>query len=156
MFRPYDECLVYNSTNLPNLSIIFPILLHHGLNATWITISFNCKYPSMHVHTSHRCYNVHLLNYAHNNEHTGTHDAIRNIFTTFTPCGMKTITRTSFNHIPLLSSQVNIVFTKDGICTLIEVVIADWTRMELFCQSYRTQRFVVSKVAQTKGKNYHN
>ncbi len=56
MFWPQGGRLVYNSTSLPSLSLIFPILFHNALNAIWITTFFNYKYLSMRVHTSHRCY----------------------------------------------------------------------------------------------------
>jgi hypothetical protein len=44
------------------------------------------------------------------------------------------------------------VLTKDGICTLVDVVIA----RDLFPRSCATQGFVASNVAQAKERNYHN
>jgi hypothetical protein len=52
--------------------------------------------------------------------------------------------------------QVNIVLNKDGIHTLIDVVIANLIRADLFPQSCVTQRFVVFYVVQTKKQNYHD
>jgi len=52
MFWPRGECLVYNSTNLPRLSISFPSLSHNISYTTWIAPSLNCKHSLMRVHTS--------------------------------------------------------------------------------------------------------
>jgi len=52
MFGPYGGCLVYNSTNFPNLLIIFPNFLHITLDVAWINTSFNCKPPPLCMHTS--------------------------------------------------------------------------------------------------------
>jgi hypothetical protein len=48
------------------------------------------------------------------------------------------------------------VFTKDGICTLADVVIANLTQVDLLPQSCATQGFVTSDVVQAKKRNYHN
>jgi hypothetical protein len=48
------------------------------------------------------------------------------------------------------------VFTKDGIHTLIDVVIAKPTRADLLLRFYTTQRFATSDVAQAKKKSFHN
>jgi hypothetical protein len=53
MFWPKGECLAYSLTNLPRLLISFLGLFHNLSNMTWTAPSFNCKYPSMCVHTSH-------------------------------------------------------------------------------------------------------
>jgi hypothetical protein len=50
--------------------------------------------------------------------------------------------------------EVNIVLTKDGICTLIDIVITDPTWMDLFCRSCTTQGFVAYNAFQTKEHNY--
>jgi hypothetical protein len=91
----------------------------------------------MHVHTSHWCYSVHLLNYAHNNKHTGTHDAIHDIFTTIAwnvdfHVGRKQLYALPSTTFHSARRQVNIVITKIGIHTLIDVVFANWTRMDYF------------------------
>jgi hypothetical protein len=46
------------------------------------------------------------------------------------------------------------VFTKDGIRTLIDVVIADPTQADLLCRSYTIQKFVAFEVIQAKERNY--
>ncbi len=51
---------------------------------------------------------IHLICCAHGNERTGTHDAIHDTFVAtrcWLPCGTKTITCTSFNHIQLFLSM---------------------------------------------------
>jgi hypothetical protein len=52
--------------------------------------------------------------------------------------------------------QVDIVFTKDGICTLADIVIVDPTQMDLLPQFCAIQRFATSNVIQAKEKNYCN
>jgi hypothetical protein len=53
--------VIYNSTNFPSLFICFPNLFHNASNMIWIIPSFNCKYPSMHVHKSHQLYGYPLF-----------------------------------------------------------------------------------------------
>jgi len=48
------------------------------------------------------------------------------------------------------------VFTKDGICTLANIVIADPMQADLLPQSYATQGFAASNVAQAKERSYCN
>jgi len=48
------------------------------------------------------------------------------------------------------------VLTKDGIHTLIDVVIVDPTQADLLHQSYTTQRFVAFEAVQAKEKSYHD
>jgi hypothetical protein len=48
------------------------------------------------------------------------------------------------------------VFTKNGIHTLVDVVIADPTQVGLHPQSCTTQGFVASNVVQAKKRSYHN
>jgi hypothetical protein len=52
--------------------------------------------------------------------------------------------------------QADIVFTKDGICTLVDIVIANPTWTYLLPQFYITQGFVAFDVVQTKERSYHN
>jgi hypothetical protein len=52
--------------------------------------------------------------------------------------------------------QVDIVLTKDGICTLADILIADPTRAYSLPQSCTTQRFVVFDATQAKERNYRN
>jgi hypothetical protein len=84
----------------------------------------------MCVHTSHWPYVIHFLHCAHGNEHTWTCDVICNTFDTIAQdvdfhMGWKQrhmLSSTTFN-----SScwQVDIVFTKDEIHILVNIVIAD-------------------------------
>jgi hypothetical protein len=51
---------------------------------------------------------------------------------------------------------VDIVFTKDGICTLVNIVIVDPTWMDLLPWTYATQGFATSNATQAKKWRYHN
>ncbi len=80
---------------------------------------------------------VHLLRCVHGIECIKTHDVIRDTFVTIVRdvgfhMGRKQITCTSFNHIHSFCWWVDIVFTKDGIRTLADVVIVDPTWAYLF------------------------
>ncbi len=103
----------------------------------------------------------HLLRCVHGNKHIGTHDAIRNTFGTITRSvsfhmGRKqlpTLPSTTFNS----SCQwVNIVFTKDGIHTLANIVITNPTRANLFPRSCTTQGFAAWDATQTKERSCYN
>jgi hypothetical protein len=48
------------------------------------------------------------------------------------------------------------VLTKEGIHTLVDVVIVDPTQIDLLPQSYTIQRFVASNVIQAKERNYRS
>jgi hypothetical protein len=48
------------------------------------------------------------------------------------------------------------VLTKEGIHTLIDVVIVDPTQTNLFSLSYTTQRVVACDATQAKERNYRN
>jgi len=52
--------------------------------------------------------------------------------------------------------QVNIVLTKDGICTLINVVITNAIGVDLLHQSCATRRFVPFEIVQAKERSYHD
>jgi hypothetical protein len=111
-------------TDLPNLSIFFPNFFHSALNVTWITPSFNCKYPSMHVHTSHWPCGYSLLTLrswqrTHINSWCSSWHLYYHCVRHWFPHGMKT---TTFNST---CQWVNIVFTKDDIHTLTNIVIVD-------------------------------
>jgi hypothetical protein len=47
------------------------------------------------------------------------------------------------------------VLTKNGICTLIDIVIADPMQVDLLPQSCTIQGFTTFDMAQAKEKNYH-
>ncbi len=80
---------------------------------------------------------IHLLCCVHGNECTGTHDAICNTFVAIT---RNASFHMGWEQLQLLSSTtfisscwwVGIVLTKDGICILVGVVIADPMWMDLF------------------------
>ncbi len=104
---------------------------------------------------------IHLLCCAHGNERIGTHDVIRKIFVTIMQnvnfhMGQKEL------HVLLSITfnsshwQINIVFIKDGICTLVDVVIANPTQTGLLVWFYTIQGFVASNAVQTKKRSYHN
>jgi hypothetical protein len=73
---------------------------------------------------------IHLLHCAHGNEHIGTHDVVHD---TFGGCHArrKQILVFPSNKFNSSHSQVNIVLTKDGICTLVNVVIVNLTQVDL-------------------------
>jgi len=93
-------------TNPLNLSIFFPNFFHSTSNVTWITPSFNCKYPSMRVHTSHRPCGYSYITLcswqrAHMNSWCNSWHLYYHCVRRWFPHGTKTITYTSFNHIQL-------------------------------------------------------
>jgi hypothetical protein len=103
------EHLVYNSTNFPNLSIIFSNFFHNTLYTTWVTPSFNCKHPLLCVHTSHWPYGYPLLmlhswQRMHQNPWCNLWHLCCHCIRCWLPCGTRTITCTSFNYIQLLLS----------------------------------------------------
>jgi hypothetical protein len=102
------RCLAYNSTSIPNLSIIFPIFLHNISYTTWITPSFDYKHLSMCVHTSHQPYEYPpfmLCSWqrTHWNPWCNSRHLYHHCVRCWFPCGTKIITCISFNHIQLLS-----------------------------------------------------
>jgi hypothetical protein len=52
--------------------------------------------------------------------------------------------------------QIDIIFIKDDIHTLSDVVIIDPMHVDLLLQCCTTQGFIASDVAQAKEKNYCN
>jgi hypothetical protein len=104
---------------------------------------------------------IHLLCCTHGNKCMGTHDAICNIFaTTMQDVGFQmgwkqvhALPSTMFN---FSCRQINIVFTKDDIHILIDVIIANPTRADLFPQSCATQGFVAFNPAWAKERSYRN
>jgi len=48
------------------------------------------------------------------------------------------------------------VITKDGICTLVDLVIVDPMHVDLFPRFHITQEFATSNAAQAKKRSYHN
>jgi hypothetical protein len=99
---------------------------------------------------------IHLLCCGHGIEHTWIHDAICDTFATIVQdvdfhVGREQLTICVFsNTFNFFRWQVNIVLTKDGICTLVDVIIDNPTWVDLLPWSCATQRFVASIVTQTK------
>jgi hypothetical protein len=149
MFWPKGMRLVYN---LNNLFIFFSTTLRTRFKLPHLSIvsilQCVCTHPINPM-------GIHFLRCAHGNECTETHDAIHDTFAAIVQdvsfhVGWKqshVLLSTTFN-----SScwQVNIVFTKNGICTLADVVIVDSTWTYLLPRSYTTQGFL------TKERSYHN
>jgi hypothetical protein len=104
---------------------------------------------------------IHLLCCAHGIERTKTHDAIHNTFATIVwdasfHMGQKqlhALPSTTFNSF---CWRVDIMFTNDGIHTLVDVVITEPTQANLFPWSCTTQGFGTSDVAQAKEMSYCN
>ncbi len=90
----------------------------------------------MCVHTSHQPYAYHVLRYTHDNEHMRTHNAIHNIFAAITQdvdfhMGGKqlyTLPLTMFNSS---HQQIDIMFIKNEIRTLVNIIIVDLTHVDL-------------------------
>jgi len=98
---------------------------------------------------------IHFLCCALGNKRTKTHDAIHDTFTTIMwdvgfQMRWEQLHVLPSNMFNSFCRQIDIVLTKNGICTLVDIFIVDSTWANLFSQSYITQGFVVSNVAQTK------
>jgi hypothetical protein len=79
---------------------------------------------------------IHLLYYVHGNERMGTHDVVCNTFVTIARDVGFHVGQKQLHVLPLTMfnsscRQVNIVFTKDGIRTLLDIVIVNPTRAYL-------------------------
>ncbi len=104
---------------------------------------------------------IHLLHCVHGNECTRTHDVICNTFAAIAwnvgfHMGQKelhVLFSTTFNSS---CCQINIVLTKDGIHTLVNIIIIDPTQAYLLPQSCTTQRFITFNVTQIKERSYCN
>jgi hypothetical protein len=86
---------------------------------------------------------IHLLCCIHGNECTKTHDVVRDIFATIVQNVIFHMGCEQLHLIPLTTFNsfhrwVNIVFTKDGIHTLVNVIIANPTQTNLFLWSFAT------------------
>jgi hypothetical protein len=104
---------------------------------------------------------IHFLLCVHGNKRIGTHDVIHDTFVAIAwdagfHLGWKQLH--PFPSITFNSSRWwdDIVFTKDDIHTLVDVVIADPTRADLLPQSCTTQGFTTLDAAQTKERSYRN
>jgi hypothetical protein len=104
---------------------------------------------------------IHLLHCAHGNKHTRTQDVICKTFVIITRdvgyhVGWEQFHAFLSNLLNLFCWWINIMFTKDGIRTLIDFLIDDLMWVDLVPQFYATQRFVVFKVVEAKEQNYHD
>jgi len=95
---------------------------------------------------------IHLLRFVHGNEYIGTHDVICDIFVAIAWDATFHVGQEQLHALLSITFNpsrqwVNIVFNKDGICTLTNVVIVDPMRANLLFQSC---------VTQAKEKNYRN
>jgi hypothetical protein len=104
---------------------------------------------------------IHLLRCVDGNECIGTHDVIHNTFAAIVwnasfHMGQKqlhALRSTTFNSF---HQSVDIVFTKDDICTLANIVIVDPMQANLLPWSFATKGFEASNASQAKERNYCN
>jgi hypothetical protein len=104
---------------------------------------------------------VHLLHYTHGNEHIGTYDAIHDIFVVIAwdvgfhvgQTQLHALLSTTFNSSHW---QVDIVLTKNKICTLTNVVITNPTHADLLSQFCPIQGFATFDATQAKERSHHN
>jgi hypothetical protein len=153
MFWPKCGCLVYNSTNFPKLLTNFFNFFHYVSNMTWIAPSLNCRYFLMCVHTSINPMGINLLCCIHGNECIGTHDVIRDTFAAIVwdvgfHVGQYQLHVLLSNMFNSSHWQIDIMFTKDGIRTLINIVVVDSTRVDLFPWACATQGFASFDIVQ--------
>jgi len=105
--------------------------------------------------------NIHLLCCVHGNERTKTHDAICDIFVTIAQDVGFHVGRKQLHAFPSTTFNsshwwVDIVLTKDGICTLANIVITNPMQMDLFPWSCIIQGFATLDATQVKERSYHN
>jgi len=113
------------------------------------------------VHIPSTLWVSHFLGCALGNERTKTHDVIHGTFATIVwdvgfHVGQEQLHVLPLNMFNSFRWWVDIVLTKNGICTLVEIVIVNPTWMNLLSQFYTTQGFVVSNVVETKEWSYHD
>jgi hypothetical protein len=104
---------------------------------------------------------IHFLRCVHGNKCTGIHNAIRDNFAVITQDANFHVGREQLHALPSTTFNsscqwVDIVFNKDGICTLVDVVIANPTWTNLFPQSCAIQGFVAFDATQAKERSYCN
>jgi hypothetical protein len=104
---------------------------------------------------------IHFLCCVHGNEHIGTHDAIRNTFATITQNLGFHVGKKQIHALPLITFNsfrqwIDIVLTKDGICTLTNIVIVNPMSAYLLLWSCAIQGFVTFDVVQAKERSYCN
>ncbi len=104
---------------------------------------------------------MHFVRYVHGNECIGTYDAIHDTFATIARDASFHVGWKQLHVLPSITFNsfhwwVNIVFTKDGICTLTNIVIVDPTQIDLLPWSYAIQGFVTFDATQAKERIYYN
>jgi hypothetical protein len=92
---------------------------------------------------------IHLLHYTHGNKQMRTQDGIHNTFVIIAwnigfHVGWKQLHALLLNTFNFSHWRINIVLTKDEICTLADIVIADSTWVDLFPQFCATYEFSTS------------
>ncbi len=103
---------------------------------------------------------IYFLRWTHGNEHIRAHNVVRDTFDAIVRNvsfhvgweQLHALPSTTFNSS---RQQVDIVLTKDGICTLADVVITNPMCADL-SQSCIIQGFVAFDAARAKKRNYHN
>ncbi len=101
------------------------------------------------------------LTFVHGNGCIGTHDVIRDTFVAIARNVGFQVGWEKLNVLPSTTFtfshwQVDIVLTKDGIRTLVDIVISNPTQANLFPRSCAIQWFVAFNATQTKERSYCN
>jgi len=153
--------LAYISTNFPSLLIIFPSFFHIILNMNWTTPSFNCRYPLVHVHTSHQLYGYSSFTlcswqWTHGYSWCSSWHLCCHHVRCWLPCGTKTTTCIFSSTFNSFHWRVDIVLTKNDIRTLANIVIANPTWVDFLPQSCAIQRSVASDAVQAKERSYRD
>jgi hypothetical protein len=128
MLWPKGKCLAYNLMNIPNLLISFPSLFHNISNTTWTTHPSITYIPWCMCTHPINLMGIHLFYCAHGNKHTWTHDAFMTVAIVHdvgSHMGWKQLHVLPSNTFNFFHQWINIVFTKNGIRTLTNVVITD-------------------------------
>jgi hypothetical protein len=98
---------------------------------------------------------IHLLCCVHGNERIGTHDAIHDTFVAVVWDASFHMGRKQLHALPSTTFNssyqwIDIVLTKEGNRTLVNVVITDPMWVDLLPRFYATQRFIASYAIQGK------
>jgi hypothetical protein len=161
MFWPKGKHLVYGSTNLLKLLINLSSLFHNALNTIELPHPLiTCIFQFVYTHPIDLM-GIHLLHCVHGNECTWTPDALCDTFIAIAQdvgfhMGRKQLHVFLSNTFNSSRWRIDIVFNKNNICTLIDIVIVDPTRADLFPWSCATQGFVAFDAIQAKDYSYHN
>jgi hypothetical protein len=155
----YSKCGVVLEELNPHLPLAF--WLSSPLFSTSLQMWFGLPHPSIACILQCMCTHpidvtsFHLLCCAHGNERMSTHDVVHDTFVAIAWDANFNVGQEQLH--PFFSitfhsfrQRVDVVFTKNGICILIDVVIANLTWVDLFCWSCATRRFIASKVIQAK------